>query len=122
MNINAGLKSLFLTMKPITTGTQIDVRPAERREHEAHLGRIELQILADRSRGDRQIAAVEIRDDHGDEQHRKQAMAFAGRLRAHVNVGCLHGGKPPDLFLSTAGEDETQTARSRNAARRQHSA
>ncbi len=64
------------------------IRPAECRKHEPHLSRIELQILRDRSGGDRQITAVQIRDDHGDEQHRKETVASGRRLRA--DVGCLH--------------------------------
>ena len=55
------------------------VGPAECREHQAELHGIQMEIARQARRGDRDVAAVEVVDDHGDEQQSHDAEPPIGR-------------------------------------------
>ena len=56
--------------QPAAGDLQRRVGPAERREHEAELHRVQPELAGDAGRGDGEVAAVEIVDHHRDEQQR----------------------------------------------------
>ncbi|MNQ14557.1 hypothetical protein D3C85_275110 [compost metagenome] len=56
------------------------VSPAERGENQTDVNRIDAQLTGQRRRSNRQVAAVEVVDDHGDkQQHHDEKTLTAGR-------------------------------------------
>ena len=68
------------------------VGPAECGEHQAELHRIQMEIARQGGRGDRDVAAVEVVDDHGDEQQSHDPESPIGRR--HCAGGVLHLREP----------------------------
>ncbi|KAF5275154.1 hypothetical protein FQA39_LY18672 [Lamprigera yunnana] len=56
------------------------ISPAEGRQNQSFLHGGELKLLLQRGQRDREIAAVQVVDDHGDEQHSPDEVAAAGGL------------------------------------------
>ena len=103
--------------QPATGDLANHIAPAEGREDESHLDRIDGQVLGQQRRGNRQVGAVQIVDDDRDEQQRHDDEARMGRLLRRPRLDFAVKCGAPSLSRRFAGKRKRGSTSGRNAVR-----